>query len=37
MDFMKIGLFTIFRCVNYGAVLQAIALKSVLRKQFSDS
>ena len=34
---MKIGLFTIFRCVNYGAVLQAIALKRVLERLFPNS
>ena len=34
---MKIGLFTIFRCVNYGAILQATALKYVLQKKFIGS
>lgn len=34
---MRIGLFTIFRCVNYGAVLQALALKHVLSRQFPDA
>lgn len=34
---MRIGLFTIFRCVNYGAVLQALALKYVLTHQFPNA
>lgn len=34
---MKIGLFTIFRCVNFGAVLQAIALKRVLSELFPNA
>ena len=34
---MKIGLFTIFRCLNYGAVLQAIALESVLMRLFPNA
>ena len=33
----RIGLFTIFRCTNYGAVLQAIALKRVLSRLFPDA
>lgn len=31
---MKIALFTIFRCVNYGAVLQALAVRYVLSQHF---
>lgn len=34
---MKIGLLTIFRCVNYGAVLQALALKHMLERLFPDA
>ena len=33
----SIGLFTIFRCTNYGAVLQAIALKRILARLFPDA
>lgn len=33
---MKIGLYTIFRCTNYGAVLQAYALSRVLRRKFGE-
>ena len=34
---MRIGLLTIFRCVNYGAVLQATALKEILSRQFPNA
>ena len=33
----RIGLFTIFRCTNYGAVLQAVALRRVLGKMLPDA
>ena len=33
----RIGLLTIFRCINYGAVLQAIALKRVLSELATDA
>lgn len=34
---MKLALYTIFRCTNYGAVLQALALSRVLRERFGES
>ena len=33
---MKVALYTIFRCTNYGAVLQAYALARVLRELLAD-
>ena len=33
---MKVALYTIFRCTNYGAVLQAYALARVLREMLAD-
>ena len=33
----RIGIFTIFRCTNYGAVLQAIALRRVLGRMLPDA
>lgn len=33
---MKIALYTIFRCTNYGAVLQAFALSRILRAMFGE-
>ena len=33
---MKIALYTIFRCTNYGAVLQACALARTLRRMLGE-
>lgn len=34
---MKIAMLTIFRCVNYGAVLQALALRHVLSQHYPEA